>query len=509
MNTISGSDEPAALPATKHRVVTDLTIALLIIMTWMVSTWIGWIGFVGSDDMYYTRYAWLLHRMPMNWWEFRFPYIISLRGAFLVFGPTEWAACLPGLLASLVALISVHYYLKQTGGPVHDARWRATYVTSLLLMTLLPIAVVLRSYPVAPSLAMGILSAGTATFLAGSTTRIRILGAVLLGLAVLVHETALFYVAFLYLASLLFDVESRTLIIRCIAISVTIVIFECALYGYFCGDPLIRYRVAESESTLIDWDHEFHGGPGALAFYLWPLLDFTFSKAFGFDLIILSWFALRSWRCLKKADRILLVALLTNYLWLRYGTKVPWGYKPFARQIHLSFPLAFGVACLLPRVVVASRSDPTRASLFLLAIIVTTHVLVIMTGGQWGGAFRVSRELLVYAQHHRDKFFVTDITTLNHMYVANGFRLPQNVICMNQDSVRRHLIVNKEPSTTPRRRYDPISTDGSLVNLNVLDNDMSDEVKSHREAHRSCTWISPPSYRIGLKLLSNGGVLCK
>ena len=165
---------------TPHRIGIDAPVPFLIISIWTLSTWLGWIGFVGSDDMYYARYAWLFHRLPMNWWEFRIPYIMSLRGSFLVFGPTEWGACVPGLLASLVSLGSVHYYLTHTGSQTRDARWRATYVTSLLLMTLLPITVVLRSYPVAPSLAIGILSAGTAAFLAGPGRRIRMLGAVFL-----------------------------------------------------------------------------------------------------------------------------------------------------------------------------------------------------------------------------------------------------------------------------------------------------------------------------------------
>ena len=79
----------------------------LCVAAWLAVTVFYWIGYVGTDDLFYARYAYLFHRAPINWWEFRIPAILAIRGSFLAFGPTEFAACLPSLLASLAIAGSV------------------------------------------------------------------------------------------------------------------------------------------------------------------------------------------------------------------------------------------------------------------------------------------------------------------------------------------------------------------------------------------------------------------
>ena len=59
--------------------------------------------------------------------------------------------------------------------------------------------------------------------------------------------------------------------------------------------------------------------------------------------------------------------------------------------------------------------------------------LVLLAGERtFGYNVRVSRDLLVYAQEHKEKLFVTDICTFNEMYVANGFKAPANVVTVKQ-----------------------------------------------------------------------------
>ena len=42
---------------------------------WLVVTVLFWVGYTGEDDLMYARYAYLFHRAPIVWWEFRMPEI--------------------------------------------------------------------------------------------------------------------------------------------------------------------------------------------------------------------------------------------------------------------------------------------------------------------------------------------------------------------------------------------------------------------------------------------------
>jgi hypothetical protein len=57
---------------------------------------------------------------------------------------------------------------------------------------------------------------------------------------------------------------------------------------------------------------------------------------------------------------------------------------------------------------------------------------------------------------------------MNHMYALSGFRLPENVVCVNGPAVERHLRLNKEPPGARRFRFPEPSVDAVLVNLEKL-----------------------------------------
>ena len=80
----------------------------------------------------------------------------------------------------------------------------------------------------------------------------------------------------------------------------------------------------------------------------------------------------------------------------------------------------------------------------------------------------MSRELLAYAREHSDQTFLTDVTTMNQMYVVGGFRLPANVVCLNGPAVDRHLLVNEEPPDRPRFHFPEVPIDNILLNLEVI-----------------------------------------
>jgi len=82
------------------------------ISVWIATTWLFWVGYTGEDDLFYARYAFLFHRPPIVWWEFRMPAILAIRTSFLLFGPSEFAAALPSLLASLAIFASVAWFVE-------------------------------------------------------------------------------------------------------------------------------------------------------------------------------------------------------------------------------------------------------------------------------------------------------------------------------------------------------------------------------------------------------------
>jgi len=92
-------------------------------------------------------------------------------------------------------------------------------------------------------------------------------------------------------------------------------------------------------------------------------------------------------------------------------------------------------------------------------------MLCLGLGGRWGENVNVSRQLLQYATQRPSQRFVTDVGTMNHMYVLLGFRLPANVVCVNGPAVEHHLLLNKEPPATLRFSFPDGRVDGLLLNL--------------------------------------------
>jgi hypothetical protein len=95
------------------------------------------------------------------------------------------------------------------------------------------------------------------------------------------------------------------------------------------------------------------------------------------------------------------------------------------------------------------------------------HFGLLAAGGRWGEGVVISRQLLRYAEAHKQDIFVTDVSTMNHMYAVGGFRIPENVVCINGPAVEGIFRVNKEPPGTPRFRFPERAPNGILLNLQV------------------------------------------
>jgi hypothetical protein len=462
---------------------------------WLFVTKLFWVGYAGSDDLFYSRYAFLFHRMPINWWESRMPAILAIRTAFWFLDPTEFAAALPTLVASLASLAAIAWY---AGWPNHLS-WR-TAATALLAATL-PLSVTYQTVPGAIFVASGLMIVGSVCILRGSLSA-SVFGSVCFALAIATHESSCFYIGIFLCTAALFDRRRFvTPLLISVAFSLTAVAIECAVYAIKYGDPLLRFHLVLGESAghsgLFDPDTHLTG----LRFLTWPLQTLIFSKAFGPDLLLLLCLGVAVWRKLSVNQRILLVSGLFTWFYLGYGSKVPWDYRPMARMYHFYGPLCLSVAVLLPVClghVFSRTARPVIYAAISTAALVVAHLLCCAAGGKWGQPVAVSRELLSYAVNHRDSTFVTDVATMNHMYVLNGFRIPANVVCINGEGVARDLLLNKEPPETPRVSFPVRQADGILVNLDQLDTGVVDReflayLGEHPGPHEL---VAPVRYRL-------------
>jgi hypothetical protein len=461
----------------------------VVILTWFATTYIFWTGYVGSDDMFYARYAFLLHRPPINWWEFRIPTILAMRASFLTFGPSEVAAALPTLLASLAILASVAWFVQW---PVR-LTWQTQ--TAVLLAATLPLDVSFRSVPGAIFVAGGFLIVGTVCLLKGGE-RIQLLGAALLAAGFATHELSLFYVAIFCFTALAFDkVRFWRPVLACVAISACWMLAECVAYQVLLGDPLARFKTSAAAMAKIPFAYDPDTGISGVRFFTWPLEKLLFSKIFGFDLLLLLITGMLAWKIFSQNQRIVFVSAFLTGAWLAYGTQVPWAYQPLLREMHYYTPLALAVSALLPTSVGYMFANRKLVAQGVIGATIAVHLACSAGGGRWGQDVDVSGELLRYAKEHSNQVFLTDVTSMNEMYVLAGFRLPANVVCVNGPAVENILLVNKEPPGAPRFHFPELRPDGVLVNLEhrTTEAEFTRYVQEHAAQHER---IAPVRYKL-------------
>jgi len=437
-----------------------LSIALISI-AWLATTLVFWTGYVGSDDIVYARYAWMLHRPPMTWWEFRMPFILALHASFRLFGPSEVAATVPTMLTSLGILASVAWFV---GWP-RKLTWQSQF--SMLIAATLPIEVSFRTFPSAPVFAGGLLALGT-VFLLRPEPKWHWVAAPLLAIAFLTHETTFFYISLLCLTLVVFDWRRCwRRVLLCVLAAGLALAAECAVYWIILGDPLARLKVSAIPAATLPFGYDGDINLGGIRYFTWPIENLIFCKSFGFDLLLLLLAGIASWRCFKEPERMLFVAMFAFWFWLGFGTQVPWAYRPLGRQMHYYVPLTLGIAALLPAAVSTAFAARPRLWRGLLAAVVLVHLINLSAGGRWGQDVWVSRALLRFASSHPAQWFVTDARTMNRLYTLSGFRMPPNVVCVNGPTVLNHLRINDEPAGTPRFQFPETRVDAALINSDI------------------------------------------
>jgi hypothetical protein len=454
-----------------------------VVSVWAIARWAFWLGFAGSDDAFYVRYAELMHRQPINHWEFRSLSVWLMRLSMLAFGFAEWSACLPSLLASAATFVAL----------ARLVRWPADLTpmntSAMLLLATLPIDMVFASYAGASSIAGGFLALGIALTLTGP----RVAGGVLLTMAFMAHEWCFYPIAMFCLIALAFDHRTyRPAVAVCVTLSAVYFAGECAYYGVTLGDPMARVKAmtaGTAENRVIE-----EAGGSVARFYWMPIQLLVFNKGTAFGLLALLAAGAAGWRRFDVPQRILFTSAAVYLLWKGYGAMVPWEYKPPCREVRLYFPVTLAICSLVPAALYQSGMGIRRPTL-IVALLVAVQLATSAAGGRWGQHVEVSRDLLAFARSQPDRRFVTDVTTMNDLYILNGCRLPANVVCL-PDSHLHDLLANKEPEGHVRVRFPEGGVGGILVNRESLTLPDEEPFADYVRANAGHTiWSSPVRYR--------------
>jgi hypothetical protein len=301
-----------------------------------------------------------------------------------------------------------------------------------LTLALLPTDVARASSISAFPVMLACLTAGTVAWLdAANSRRARVLGGLLLGFGILAHLSAAYYVAALFAVSALIGGRGYLKagvvgVLLCVAVMSA----EVAVYHFAFDDALGRFRISRGQfpnpdpnvPLTIDGDFNWR-------FITWPIQHLIFSKGFGFILSAAIVASVARYRKLTPRERILLVTALFYWLWVSFGSVIPWAYSPFWRMMRFVEPVTLPVVVLFASAVAyaAHRRLATWCAIGALG----AGVFILSAGGSWGQNVRISEELLAYAKSCPQQRFVTDYHTWNEMYALNGMIPPANVATLD------------------------------------------------------------------------------
>jgi len=400
---------------------------------WLLMRIFFFVGLAGSDDLRYMRYAALWDRIPANTWEARLLGNGLTAVSMAVFGRNEVAAAIPSMLASAAVLGCVLYWCLR--------RQSSHYAFCAgMLVAVLPLDVEMAT-TVSPYMIMvAFMSIGTVLFVMRTETlRWRVLGAAFLGLGFVTHFAGVYYVAALCAAALIVDFRrywsSAWLAVGACALFLCI---EIGVYHAVFGAPFARFHACLAETGYIKpIMPQLVDGSWNLEYFTWPIRNLLFSKGLGIALILVVLAGALRYRALEAPDRILLLTIAGFWLWMSYGSEVPWRYVSFDRIGRFLQPLTVAIAILFAVLIGTRRSWWLSSTAISLVFVVC--VLNLMGGGPWGQNVHVSGELLAYARANPRKTFVTDYRTLNEMYILNGVKHVENVVGID-DGHRSRLL---------------------------------------------------------------------
>lgn len=259
----------------------------LLVLTGALALWVGWVGFIASDDsLYYAgAQAWLTHppAAGTDHWSTRFPLILAFAGVISVIGRGYAAFGVTAVLFHIVLVTVTALYGRTVGGA------RAGWIAALLIATL-PVVIVYATTVSVDLIEASALVAGALLLGGAGNDRARLWqgggAGVCFGIAILCRETSVLpLLAFVPMLLIGRPIPRRVLI--AMGLGVVLVLGAEALFQYaLTGDPLRRYAIAFHHDEHIDRAANLEGN-----FLLWPPIDPLLVLLVNDDFGLLFWLA--------------------------------------------------------------------------------------------------------------------------------------------------------------------------------------------------------------------------
>jgi 4-amino-4-deoxy-L-arabinose transferase-like glycosyltransferase len=256
---------------------------LLLLILAAAALWLGWVGFIASDDsLYYAGAERWLTAPPFagdTHWSTRFPLTLTFAGVLAVMGQGFAAFAATAMLFYITVVAITGIYGAKVGGP--RAGWIAALLTATLPVIVSHATTVSVDLLEASALLLG------ALLLSGTTATWRgVAAGACFGVAVLCRETSLLPIVGLAPLFLLGRSVPRRVLIAS-GIGFLLVIGGEALFQYaMTGDPLRRYTIAFHHDEHIDRAANMEGN-----FLLHPAIDPLLVLLVNDDFGLLFWLA--------------------------------------------------------------------------------------------------------------------------------------------------------------------------------------------------------------------------
>lgn len=254
-------------------------------MAAIAAVWIGWVGFIASDDsLYYQGASRWLEAPPFpgdNHWTTRFPLVLSFAGALALLGRGFAAFAATALLFYAALVAGVGAFARSLAGA------RAGWIAALIAATL-PV-VVSQATTVGVDLLEASLLLGGVLLLTRRAAGIRhaAMAGLCFGLAMLCRETTLLPLAALGPLLLIGRPVDRRLLLAAGLVALAVLGAEAVFQWTTTGEPFRRYDIAFHHDATIDRAANREGN-----LLLHPAVDPLLVLFINDDFGLLFWFAL-------------------------------------------------------------------------------------------------------------------------------------------------------------------------------------------------------------------------
>jgi hypothetical protein len=371
------------------------TALLLILAATVTLRTLFFSGFVLSDDTYYIKRA---HELstgsfspPRSHFEARLGIVAPPALAFRLFGASQPTTVLLPLLCSTLTPLAGFLLGRMLFSP-------ATGLLAATLLAFFPMEIIFASRLFACAQNAFLIAVALLAFLKGEQdddSRYSFLAGVTLGLAVIVHEVALFTIVFLPFYFLFVRPPARRHVAAAVGL-LAICAIDPLVNAWMAGDPFLRLRLVSANGTVQGSVPEVAGAGFNFAWLSQPILRLLTEQELGlFPYAIIPVTAMALVRPRHRNDRVLALWVASIFLWLSYGTVSPTGYAPLARVPRYLAPLTVPAVVLLAAHL-SRWQRPAIRYLLVAALCVTSLVCAVADNGR--GVARPYEDLHAHLQ---------------------------------------------------------------------------------------------------------------